>query len=64
MNEKQKEEWFAQTVKYQTQKINSEYTPKGKDTYHYTILEHEYVVLFEKNTGKHKVIKPDTITKE
>lgn len=57
--ENKKQEWYAQTAKYQTQRHTTEYTPQGKDTHHYTILEHEYVVLFDRKTGTHKVIKPD-----
>jgi hypothetical protein len=59
--ENKKQEWYAQTAKYQTQIHTNEYTPQGKDTHKYTILEHEYVVLFDKYTGQHKVVKPDEI---
>ena len=60
MEKEIKQEWHTEIAKYQTQIHNKEYR-KDDDHHHYSILEHEYVVLFNKNNGDYKIIKPDLI---
>lgn len=59
-----KQEWKSQIAKIQTLEHNEEYTPQGKDTHQYTILEHEVVVLFDRFTGEHKIVRCDIVNVE
>lgn len=61
---KNQQEWKAQIAKIQTLEHNEEYTPNGKNTHQYTILEHEVVVLFDRFTGDYKVVRCDIETIE
>lgn len=54
---KETKNYYAYSFKWQEIVHNSEYTPSGKDTYHYTTLEHEAVVLYCRKTGEHIIIK-------
>lgn len=53
-----KQEWYTQVIKWQEVYHNKEYAGLGnKDSHTYYTIEHEAVVLFEKNSGQTKVIK-------
>ena len=63
--ENQKQEWYIQTAKFQEEVATQEYSysdGSGKTGDHYTILEHEYVVLFDRLSGEYKVRKPTVET--
>lgn len=51
-----KQEWQVQVIKYQTEEHTIEYS-SSNNTHHYTILEHECAVVFDRHSGESKVIK-------
>jgi hypothetical protein len=58
---KQKEEWYAQVIKWQEVKHYEEYTSGGKDTHKYITIEHEAVILYDRFSGKSRIIKHDVV---
>jgi stress-induced morphogen len=58
---KQKEEWNPQVIKWQEVKHYEEYTPNGKNTNHYVTIEHEAVILYDRFSGKSRIIKHDVV---